>query len=73
MIRNLRDHYQYIGHFHTGGNPGRHELDETQELNWRVIAKAVADLNFAGYYAHEFIPVRDPMKSLEEAVRLSEV
>jgi hydroxypyruvate isomerase len=73
VIRNLRDHFQHIGHFHTGGNPGRHELDETQELNWRAIAKAVADLNFTGYYAHEFIPVRDPMKSLEEAVRLSEV
>ena len=73
VIRNLRDHFRFIGHFHTGGNPGRHELDDTQELNWRAIAKAVADLNFTGYYAHEFIPVRDPIKSLEEAVRLSEV
>jgi len=73
IIRTIRDNIQYIGHFHTGGNPGRHELDDTQELNWRAIARAIADLNFSGYYAHEFIPVRDPLKSLEEAVRLSEV
>src|SRR6266545_426017 len=69
VIRTIQQNIQWIGHFHTGGNPGRHELDDTQELNWRAIAKAVADLNFTGYYAHEFLPVRDPLKSLEEAVR----
>jgi len=73
VIRTIRENIQWIGHFHTGGNPGRNELDDTQELNWRVIAKAVADLGFTGFYAHEFIPKRDPLKSLEEAVRLSEV
>ena len=73
VIRTIRENIQWIGHFHTGGNPGRNELDDTQELNWRVIAKVVADLGFTGYYAHEFIPKRDPLKSLEEAVRLSEV
>ena len=73
IIRTIRENIQWIGHFHTGGNPGRHELDDTQELNWRAIARAIADLQFSGYYAHEFVPTRDPLKSLEEAVRLSEV
>jgi len=73
VIRTIRENIQWIGHFHTGGNPGRHELDDTQELNWRAIARAVADLQFTGFYAHEFVPTREPLKSLEEAVRLSEV
>lgn len=73
VIRTIRDNIQYIGHFHTGGVPGRHELDDTQELNWRTIAKAIADLNFQGYVAHEFVPTRDPLKSLEEAVKLCTV
>ena len=70
VIRNIRDNIDYLAHFHTGGNPGRHEIDETQELNYKAISKAIADLNFKGYFAHEFIPVRDPMTSLREAVEL---
>ena len=73
IIRTVQQNIQWIGHFHTGGNPGRNELDDTQELNWRAIARAIADLNYTGFYAHEFIPKRDPIQSLEEAVRLSEV
>ena len=73
VIRTIRDNIDYIAHFHTGGNPGRNELDETQELNYKAISKAVADTGFDGYYAHEFIPVRDPMTSLREAVELCTV
>ena len=73
IIRTIRDNIQYIAHFHTGGVPGRHELDDTQELQWRTVAKAIADLNFQGYMAHEFVPTRDPMTSLEEAVKLCTV
>ena len=73
IIRTIRENIQYIGHFHTGGVPGRHELDDTQELNWRTVAKAIADLNFQGYVAHEFVPTRDPMQSLEQAVKLCTV
>jgi hydroxypyruvate isomerase len=73
IIHTIRDNIQYIAHFHTGGVPGRHELDDTQELNWRTIAKAIADLNFQGFFAHEFVPVRDPTHSLEEAVKLCTV
>jgi hydroxypyruvate isomerase len=73
IIRTIRDNIQHIAHFHTGGNPGRNELDDTQELNWRTIAKTIADLNFQGYVAHEFVPKRDPLTSLREAVLLFDV
>ena len=63
--RNLR----WIGHFHTGGVPGRHDLDESQEVNWRAVATAIADLGFRGYVAHEFVPRGDPLRALEQAVR----
>ena len=73
IIRTIRENIQYIGHFHTGGVPGRHELDDTQELQWRTVAKAIADLNFAGFFAHEFEPTKDPMTSLRQAVQLCTV
>jgi hydroxypyruvate isomerase len=73
IIRTIRQNIQYIAHFHTGGNPGRNELDDTQELNWRTVAKTIADLNFQGYVAHEFEPKRDPLTSLREAVTLCDV
>ncbi len=73
IIRTIRENIAHIGHFHTGGVPGRHELDDTQELQYRPIAEAIVALNFDGYLAHEFVPTRDPMKSLEEAVRLCDV
>jgi hydroxypyruvate isomerase len=73
IIHTIKDNFQYIGHYHTGGVPGRHELDDTQELQWRTIAKTIADLKFDGFFAHEFIPVRDPMTSLKEAVVLCTV
>jgi hydroxypyruvate isomerase len=73
VIRTIRDNWDFIGHFHTGGVPGRHELDDTQELQWASIARAIADKGYAGYFAHEFIPTRDPLTSLREAVALCDV
>ena len=73
LIRTIRDARAHIGHFHTGGVPGRHELDETQEIQWRSVATAIADLGFDGYFAHEFIPTRDPIGALREAVALCTV
>ena len=73
VIRTIRDYGQYLAHYHTGGNPGRNEIDETQELNYPAISKAIADLGFDGYFAHEFIPKRDPMTSLKQAVELCTV
>jgi hydroxypyruvate isomerase len=73
IIRTIQENIQYIAHFHTGGVPGRHELDDTQELQWRTIAKAIAELNYQGYIAHEFVPTKDPMASLRQAVELCTV
>jgi hydroxypyruvate isomerase len=73
VIRTIRDNIRYIAHFHTGGVPGRHELDESQELNYRAVARAIADLGFSGYVAHEFVPTRDPLTSLREAVGICTV
>ena len=73
LIRTIRDNREHIAHYHTGGVPGRHELDATQEIQWRSVATAIADMGFEGYYAHEFIPTRDPIASLREAVTLCTV
>jgi hydroxypyruvate isomerase len=70
VIRTIREQKEWIAHFHTGGVPGRHELDDTQELNWGAVARAIADTGFTGYVAHEFVPTRDPLTSLREAVAL---
>ena len=67
VIRTIRDHIGSIGHFHTGGVPGRREIDATQELNYSAIAKAIADAGFTGFVAQEFVPSRDPLTSLKEA------
>ena len=75
IVRNIRDHYQWIGHFHTGGNPGRKEIDETQELNYRFIMNAIADLGFTGYVSHEYSPTQgnDPIKALAKAMEICAV
>ncbi len=73
VIRTIRDNIQYIGHFHTGGVPGRHEIDNTQELNYRAVMLAIAEAGFTGYVAQEFIPTKDPRKSLAEAVKICRV
>ncbi|MCX6638184.1 MAG: xylose isomerase, partial [Acidobacteria bacterium] len=70
IIRTIRGNIQWIGHFHTAGNPGRHEPDDTQELNYRPIMQVIAELKYDGYVVHEYGPVRDALKSLEEAIRI---
>ncbi len=69
VIRSINNNHAYFGHYHTAGNPGRHELDDTQELFYPAIAKAIAETGFDGYFAHEFIPTKDPMGGLADAVR----
>jgi hydroxypyruvate isomerase len=73
VISTIRQHHDWIAHYHTGGVPGRHELDDTQELNWRAVCAAIADTGFTGFVAHEFVPTRDPLTSLREAVALCDV
>ena len=73
IIRTIRQYKEHLGHFHTGGNPGRNEIDETQELNYKAIMSAIVETGYKGYVAHEFIPKRDPMTSLKEAVLICDV
>lgn len=73
VIRTIREYSPYIAHYHTGGNPGRNEIDHTQELNYAAICRAIVDTGFKGYIAQEFIPKRHPLGSLYEAVRLCDV
>ena len=73
VIRTIRDHAPRIGHYHTGGVPGRHEIDDTQELNYAAICRAIVETGFQGYIGQEFIPARDPMTSLKEAVAICDV
>jgi len=73
LIRTISENIEWLGHFHTGGVPGRHELDNTQEVNWAGVMRAIAATKYAGYVAHEFLPARDPLRSLQEAVELCDV
>ena len=73
VIATLRESIPYIGHIHTGGVPGRNEIDDKQELYYPAIMKALVDLKYEGLVGHEFIPKRDPMTSLAEAVTLCDV
>ena len=73
VIRTIRHNHEYIAHYHTGGVPGRHELDNTQELNWPAVCSAIVDTRFKGYLAHEFVPARDPLVSLRQAVALCDI
>jgi hydroxypyruvate isomerase len=73
VIRTMKSNLQYVGHLHTAGNPGRHEMDDTQEMNYRGIAKALVDMGYSGYISHEYSPTRDPIESLEETVRIFDI
>jgi hydroxypyruvate isomerase len=73
LIRTLRDNKDYIAHYHTGGMPGRHELDHLQEVDWFAVGTAIAATGFQGDVAHEFVPSRAPLTSLREAVILCDV
>ena len=73
VIATVRKYKDYIAHYHTGGVPGRHEIDETQELNYPAIMKAILATGYQGYVAQEFIPARDPLASLAQGLRICDV
>ncbi|AWW31364.1 hydroxypyruvate isomerase [Echinicola strongylocentroti] len=74
VIRTIGENHQYYGHYHTAGNPGRNEIDDTQELNYPAIIKAIAKTGFKGYIAQEFIPkADDKAASLREAIALCDI
>ena len=74
IIRNIRDHHQYIAHYHTGGIPGRHEINDTQELYYPAVMKAIVETGYKGYVAQEFVPtMKDKLDSLKEAIKICDV
>jgi hydroxypyruvate isomerase len=73
VIRTIRESKEYLAHFHTGGVPGRHEIDETQELNYPAVMKAILATGYQGFVAQEFIPARDPLASLAQGLRICDV
>ncbi|MGQ0629313.1 MAG: hydroxypyruvate isomerase family protein [Phycisphaerales bacterium] len=73
VIRTVKEHFDAIGHFHTAGVPGRREIDATQELNYRAICGAILSKGYTGYLGQEFIPSREAMVSLREAVEICDV
>ena len=73
LIRTIQNNIKCIGHFHTAGNPGRHEFDSSQELNYSGICKAIADSGFQGCISHEYSPTREPLETLDRMMRLCEV
>jgi hydroxypyruvate isomerase len=73
LIETIRRNLQWIGHFHTGGVPGRHELNNLQEVQWDGVMRAIADAGFKGYVAHEFVPTGDPLAALRDAAKLCDV
>ena len=73
VIRTIQDNHQYFKHYHTGGNPGRNEIDETQELNYPAIMRAIVETGYTGYVGQEFVPTRPPLTSLGQAISLCDV
>ena len=73
VIQTVKDNKDYIAHYHTGGVPGRNEIDETQELNYPAIVKAILCTGYKGYLGQEFIPKRDPVASLGQGFRICDV
>jgi hydroxypyruvate isomerase len=74
LIRTIRENHQYFGHYHTAGNPGRNEIDETQEIYYPAVVRAILDTGYKGYIVQEFIPkAADKLASLEQAVRICDL
>ena len=73
VIQRIKQYHPYIGHYHTAGNPGRNEIDDTQEINYAPIMKAILATGYKGYVGQEFIPTRDKMTSLNQGVRICDV
>ncbi len=70
VIRTLTDNAKWIGHYHTGGVPGRHDIDDTQELNYPAICRAIVATGYEGFVAHEFVPKKDKMETLARCVKM---
>jgi hydroxypyruvate isomerase len=74
LMDTIRENHQYIGHYHTGGVPGRGEIDDTQEIRYPAVMKTILETGFKGFVAQEFVPKRpDPIASLKQGVEICDV
>jgi hydroxypyruvate isomerase len=74
VIATIKKYYEYISHYHTGGVPGRHEINDSQELNYPAIMKAIVDTGYKGFIGQEFIPTRtDKIASLREGILICDI
>ena len=73
IIRRIKEHADYIGHYHTAGVPGRNEIDDTQEVNYRAVMEAIVETGYKGYVSHEYIPTRDALSGLKDAITICDV
>ena len=73
LIRTIREYHPYFGHYHTAGNPGRHEIDAGQEINYPPVLRAIAATGYQGYICHEFVPTGEPVAALKDTFRLTQV
>jgi len=73
LVTTITANAKWLGHFHTGGVPGRHELDDTQEVNWAAVMRGIVATGYQGFVAHEFVPREDPLTSLRKAVEICDV
>jgi hydroxypyruvate isomerase len=73
LIRRIEQNKDLIGHVHTAGAPGRGELDDAQEINYPAVVRKLLDGGYTGYIGHEFIPTRDPLAGLKQAVAVCDV
>ncbi|WP_219722140.1 hydroxypyruvate isomerase family protein [Deinococcus planocerae] len=71
LIRNIREHAEHFAHYHTAGNPGRRDLDDTQEIHYPGVLRAIQGTGYTGYVAHEFVPKGDPVQALRAAFDLT--
>ena len=69
LVHTIRDGHEFFAHYHTAGNPGRGQPDETQEINYPAVYRAIAETGYAGIISHEFLPKGDPLAALEKAYR----
>ncbi|MHC4187839.1 MAG: TIM barrel protein [Planctomycetota bacterium] len=73
IIRRIKEHKDYIGHYHTAGVPGRNEIDDTQEINYKAVMRTIVETGYSGYVSHEFIPTRDPLQGVKDAITICDV
>jgi hydroxypyruvate isomerase len=73
IIRRIKEYADYIGHYHTAGVPGRNEIDGTQEVNYAAVMEAILETGYKGYVSHEYIPTRDPLAGLKDAITICDV